>query len=752
MRIRIAIFAAVFLLSAFLLNREAFAATVDVTITGSNTFSPSSVTINTGDTVRWTANNVNYVEVASDTHLNHYDYPDPSCQNNTANCWDGPILTSGQTYSFTFMIAGTWPYHDHQSSQASGQAGPATIIVNDTRAPSPVSSLASSGATTNSVTLTWTSPGDDRGNYVNYGTPSVYDVRYSTATITEGNWASATAASGEPTPGAAGTSESMTVSGLSAGTTYYFAIKTRDEVPNESAISNILTRATADPSDTTAPAAVTNLSLSNPSETSILLSWTAPGDDGNSGTAQSYDIRYSTSNITDSNWSSATQATGESAPQAAGTSQSMTVSGLKSGTTYFFGLKTTDESNNESGLSNIPNLSTVTPASQSTERYGDIIPPAKILDLKIDSVSTSTVALSWTAPGDDENRGTAVVYDMRYAQEDITLGNWPFINRAVGEPVPKISGTKQSMEVSDLAASTAFYFVVNAKDEVGNESIFSNIISTTTLSYTPRITEPPPKETPKEEAPSRRSPEPPPPPPPPVVESVPVPRPPSTALTKGDLIRAKGDEKVYIVKGSKKLWIPNPEAFNAAGYDWGSIKEVEPEKTAAIDEAMLVRAEGRREVYVIEDATKRHIPNADAFSAHGYKWENILETRAGVLDGYKTDPRFVQDIEGFKIFIKIWIQDLEKSLSSPQKLLITSYDIDVKIYLKGWIDELKNKLSDLDDANSSFYREVRTGLVRGNVEFCLSVKSGGVELCLNTQYYGGGGLDTLFKATEEKIL
>jgi hypothetical protein len=106
--------------------------------------------------------------------------------------------------------------------------------------------------------------------------------------------------------------------------------------------------------DTTPPATIMNLATSNPTSNSITLSWTAPGDDGNNGTATSYDIRYSTSPITDANWASATQATGEPTPLAAGTSQSFTVTGLLPATTYYFAIKTSDEVPNLSGLSNIP--------------------------------------------------------------------------------------------------------------------------------------------------------------------------------------------------------------------------------------------------------------------------------------------------------------------------------------------------------------------------------------------------------------
>lgn len=105
----------------------------------------------------------------------------------------------------------------------------------DETPPSAVGDLEVTTVTSNSATLEWTAPGDDGDT----GTPSQYDIRYSTSTITSSNWNSATQCSGEPTPKSAGSSESFTVTNLNPNTTYYFAINTADEVSNWSGLSNV---------------------------------------------------------------------------------------------------------------------------------------------------------------------------------------------------------------------------------------------------------------------------------------------------------------------------------------------------------------------------------------------------------------------------------------------------------------------------------------------------------------------------------
>lgn len=118
-----------------------------------------------------------------------------------------------------------------QPATAGGLMGPTA----DTSAPATVTNLvASTGISPGTVELSWIAPGDD----ATAGTASVYIVRYNTNTITESNWGTSSSVIGEPVPGPAGSIESMTVSGLTQGQRYYFAIKTQDEVPNTSGISN----------------------------------------------------------------------------------------------------------------------------------------------------------------------------------------------------------------------------------------------------------------------------------------------------------------------------------------------------------------------------------------------------------------------------------------------------------------------------------------------------------------------------------
>jgi hypothetical protein len=144
--------------------------------------------------------------------------------------------TPGYAYSLSTVYAGVMMHGDPTKNKDVElfTAENVSTGTTDTTAPNAVSTLAAGSATSSSVTLTWTATGDDAAS----GTASQYDIRYSTSAITSANFSSATQVTGEPTPKAAGGSETFTVTGLQASTTYYFSIKVGDEVPNWSAVSN----------------------------------------------------------------------------------------------------------------------------------------------------------------------------------------------------------------------------------------------------------------------------------------------------------------------------------------------------------------------------------------------------------------------------------------------------------------------------------------------------------------------------------
>jgi len=220
----------------------------------------------------------------------------------------------------------------------------------------------------NSVTLTWTTPGDDSLS----GTASQFDIRYSTSPITAANFSSATRwTTGVPAPAAPGAQQSVTVTGLQPSTAYWFAMKTADEVPNWSLISNVATRTTAAAPDLVRPAPIA-LAIIAQTDTTVTLQWTAVGDDSLIGTATSYDLRYSTAAITAANFASATAASGVPAPAAPGTVQSVTVRGLSRQATYWFAIKAVDDAGNVSALSNVPSVTTP-----------DTTPPAAINNLTL---------------------------------------------------------------------------------------------------------------------------------------------------------------------------------------------------------------------------------------------------------------------------------------------------------------------------------------------------------------------------------
>ena len=229
------------------------------------------------------------------------------------------------------------------------------------------------------------------------------------------------------------------------------------------------------------------------------VAWSAPGDDGASGQAGGYDIRWSADTIVDDGsfdcvsatvdtvcFSDANQITNPPAPAPAGSLESVTIEFGGTGT-YTVALKTGDRpstidpdtgqatlAGSVSPLSNVLVVNTL-PA--------DADPPEPITDLAVAAGANpeSMASLTWTGVGDDGSGATndpVLAYDLRVAKLPISeVGgpdnfNVPFDKATqLALVAPEVDGSGvtrgvgNSYLVTGLEPGTDYYFAVKGLDE-----------------------------------------------------------------------------------------------------------------------------------------------------------------------------------------------------------------------------------------------------------------------------------------------
>jgi Lamin Tail Domain len=109
------------------------------------------------------------------------------------------------------------------------------VVAGDLTAPAAVTDLRATDVHAGSVSLAWTAPGDDGV----IGTAAAYDLRWSTAPITESTFPSATPIP-PPPPAAAGQDQALTFAIPPGEAALYVALRARDEAGNTSPLSNVL--------------------------------------------------------------------------------------------------------------------------------------------------------------------------------------------------------------------------------------------------------------------------------------------------------------------------------------------------------------------------------------------------------------------------------------------------------------------------------------------------------------------------------
>ena len=88
----------------------------------------------------------------------------------------------------------------------------------------------------------------------------------------------------------------------------------------------------------------------------------------------------------------------------------------------------------------------------------------------------ATVTLKWIAPGDDNNTGRALLYDVRYARFPVIESNWDDCLQVDGVvPTPMEAGSLEQMDISGLEDRALYFFAIKTVDDAGNWSPVSRL-------------------------------------------------------------------------------------------------------------------------------------------------------------------------------------------------------------------------------------------------------------------------------------
>ncbi len=385
----------------------------------------------------------------------------------TTNTYVNSGLAEGATYNY-------------QLRARNGEGSESTLITLTTTTlivpPSRVTNLtALVGSQEGTLHLRWLAPGDD--DTVGNITGGRYDIRWSTGDIVTDYDFDVIAAPYQKiiaTNTVRGALNGTLITGLASNVTYFFALKTRDEIANNySAFSNVISAFSQ--VDVASPSAITNLVAARSGNTSALLTWIAPGDDGTSGNnvGGSYDIRYASTPIsTLSQFLSAASASSFGAfpaPGVVGSSESVMLNGLPLDSTYYFVIRAQDESSNASGLSNPATLYTL-----------DIVAPndPSNFTAQPNAAVGGRIDLAWNNPSASDLRGLRLIYTTTgYAVSPSTAGvNYYDFLITSGSLVSSYAHT-------GLVAGVTYFYTLFAFDDEPSPN-FSNGVTASTLVYT----------------------------------------------------------------------------------------------------------------------------------------------------------------------------------------------------------------------------------------------------------------------------
>lgn len=110
-------------------------------------------------------------------------------------------------------------------------------------------------------------------------------------------------------------------------------------------------------------------------------------------------------------------------------------------------------------------------------------------------------------------------------------------------------------------------------------------------------------------------------------------------INDGDLVRAQGDFKVYVINGNYKRWIQSAEIFNFYGhFNFLAVKETPKSQLENYPDSWLVRADEDTKVYEVNADGTKHWLNitAEEFTASGRNWDMVYIINSNEINFYIT--------------------------------------------------------------------------------------------------------------------
>lgn len=411
-------------------------AAVTATATNAAPATPTGFTatgLNEAISVTWNAN--------TDDDLDHYEVYMSTVSGFTPGptnlIWSGRAtsanIATAANYSAEYLAICAVDAFGTKSAYATASATPKSSFTADTTAPAQPTGLAVTGAldpkdsknlnVIATVTWTQTAVSDLAGFTIRYRRTG--DTNWYTYDVTDGS------------------SRAATISGLAAGTSYDFQIKSYDFSGNTAGFTATATMAAV--SDSSAPAQVAGVTLT-PSQNAITASWTENSETDVKNGAGTYEVQIDTAN-TFNTANLKTYKTG---------ANSITISGLATATTYYIRVRAVDASGNTGAYSVTASATTTTfpTATQSDGTPPASSPAANVLG------TIGNLYVYWTAVANAD----LVTYEVHIST---TTGFTPSSTTKVAETMGTFITLEKDAAGVDLAYGTTYYVRLIAKDRDG---------------------------------------------------------------------------------------------------------------------------------------------------------------------------------------------------------------------------------------------------------------------------------------------